>query len=54
MAPKKRSTATMRDIAEAAEVSQSTVSRVLSGVATAVPIAAETRERVMRTAHQLG
>ena len=38
---------TMRDIAAAADVSQSTVSRVLSGVATRVPIAAETRERVI-------
>ncbi|HZM77458.1 MAG TPA: LacI family DNA-binding transcriptional regulator [Candidatus Limnocylindrales bacterium] len=54
MASKKRGTATMRDIAEAAEVSQSTVSRVLSGVATAVPIAPETRERVMEAARSLG
>jgi DNA-binding LacI/PurR family transcriptional regulator len=54
MASKKRATAPMRDIAEAAEVSQSTVSRVLSGVATAVPIAPETRERVMQAAHKLG
>ena len=37
----------MRDIAAAAEVSQSTVSRVLSGAPTRVPIAAETRERVI-------
>lgn len=54
MASKKRGTATMRDIAEAAEVSQSTVSRVLSGVPTAVPIAPETRERVMEAARRLG
>src|SRR5687767_14216116 len=54
MASKKRVTATMRDIAQAAEVSQSTVARVLSGVATAVPIAPETRERVMQAADRLG
>ena len=44
----------MRDIAEAAEVSQSTVSRVLSGVTTTVPIAQDTRERVMDAAQRLG
>jgi DNA-binding LacI/PurR family transcriptional regulator len=44
----------MRDIAEATGVSQSTVSRVLSGTATAVPIAEATRERVMETARELG
>jgi DNA-binding LacI/PurR family transcriptional regulator len=54
MASKKRGTATMRDIAQAAEVSQSTVSRVLSGVTTTVPIAQETRQRVMTAAQQLG
>jgi DNA-binding LacI/PurR family transcriptional regulator len=45
---------TMRDIADAAAVSQSTVSRVLSGVTTAVPIAPETRQRVLDTARELG
>jgi DNA-binding LacI/PurR family transcriptional regulator len=45
---------TMRDIAEATGVSQSTVSRVLSGTPTAVPIAESTRKRVMETARQLG
>lgn len=45
---------TMRDIASAAAVSQSTVSRVLSGVPTAVPIAAQTRERVLEAARELG
>ena len=50
----KRTVPTMRDIAAAAAVSQSTVSRVLSGVATAVPIAPETRERVLQTARDLG
>ncbi|MDG4824659.1 LacI family DNA-binding transcriptional regulator [Asanoa sp. WMMD1127] len=45
---------TMQDIADAAAVSQSTVSRVLSGVETRVPIAAATRERVLATARRLG
>ena len=44
----------MRDIATAAAVSQSTVSRVLSGVETRVPIAPETRERVIQASRQLG
>jgi DNA-binding LacI/PurR family transcriptional regulator len=45
---------TMRDIASAAGVSQSTVSRVLNDAPTRVPIAAETRERVIRAARTLG
>ena len=44
----------MRDIAEATGVSQSTVSRVLSGTPTAVPIAEATRRRVTETADRLG
>ncbi len=44
----------MDDIARASGVSQSTVSRVLSDVATAVPIAADTRERVLEAAERLG
>jgi DNA-binding LacI/PurR family transcriptional regulator len=44
----------MRDIAKAAAVSQSTVSRVLNGVSTAVPIAPETRERVIQASRRLG
>jgi DNA-binding LacI/PurR family transcriptional regulator len=44
----------MRDIADATGVSQSTVSRVLSGTPTAVPIAEGTRQRVMETADELG
>src|SRR5262245_66606368 len=44
----------MRDIADAAGVSQSTVSRVLNDVPTRVPIAAETRERVTLAARKLG
>ncbi len=45
---------TMRDVAEATSVSQSTVSRILSGAPTAIPIAAATRERVLETAKRLG
>src|SRR5687767_8965095 len=52
--PPSRSVPTMRDIAAAAAVSQSTVSRVLSGVPTAVPIAPETRQRVLQTAREMG
>jgi DNA-binding LacI/PurR family transcriptional regulator len=44
----------MRDIAAAADVSQSTVSRVLSDAPTAVPIAPETRERVIAASRRLG
>ena len=45
---------TMRDVARATGVSQSTVSRVLSGAPTAVPIADQTRERVLVAARELG
>jgi DNA-binding LacI/PurR family transcriptional regulator len=45
---------TMQNIATAAGVSRSTVSRVLNDAPSRVPIAAETRERVMATATQLG
>ncbi len=45
---------TMQDIAKAAGVSQSTVSRVLNDAPTSVPIAAETRERVQEVAKRLG
>jgi DNA-binding LacI/PurR family transcriptional regulator len=44
----------MRDIAKAAGVSQSTVSRVLSGSSSAVSIGADTRERILRVAETLG
>ena len=44
----------MRDIAAAADVSQSTVSRVLSDAPTTVPIAPETRERVIAASRRLG
>lgn len=49
-----RRVTTMRDIARAAGVSQSTVSRVLNDAPTSVPIAADTRERVNRAARELG
>jgi DNA-binding LacI/PurR family transcriptional regulator len=45
---------TMRDIAAAAGVSQSTVSRVLNDAPTRVPIAPDTRERVIEAARKLG
>ena len=45
---------TMRDVAKATGVSQSTVSRVLSGAPTVVPIAPDTRERVVAAARRLG
>jgi DNA-binding LacI/PurR family transcriptional regulator len=44
----------MRDIARATNLSQSTVSRVLNRTPTLVPIADETRERVLSTALALG
>ena len=44
----------MQDIAKAAGVSQSTVSRVLNDTPTSVPIAVETRERVQEVAKRLG
>src|SRR5216683_4728471 len=43
----------MKDVSRLAGVSQSTVSRVLSGAFTAVPITPETRERVLRAAEAL-
>jgi len=45
---------TMRDIARVAGVSQSTVSRVLNDAVTSVPIAADTRARVLAAAEDLG
>jgi DNA-binding LacI/PurR family transcriptional regulator len=43
----------MRDIAEATGLSQSTVSRVLSGAPTMVPISEDSRERVLAAARAL-
>jgi DNA-binding LacI/PurR family transcriptional regulator len=51
---KARRSVTMRDIAAEADVSQSTVSRVLNNVPTQIPIAPETRDRVLQAAHRLG
>lgn len=45
---------TMRDIARATDLSQSTVSRILNRTPTLVPIAEGTRERVIATAMALG
>ncbi len=45
---------TMQDIARAAGVSQSTVSRILNDAVTTVPIAAVTRQRVLDVANRLG
>jgi DNA-binding LacI/PurR family transcriptional regulator len=44
---------TMKDVAEAAGVAQSTVSRILNDVAERIPISVETRERVQAIATQL-
>jgi DNA-binding LacI/PurR family transcriptional regulator len=44
----------MRQISEVAGVSQSTVSRILSGADFRVPIAANTRERVLKVVAELG
>jgi DNA-binding LacI/PurR family transcriptional regulator len=51
---RRRAVVTMRDIAAAAAVSQSTVSRVLNNAPTKVPIAPETRERVIQASRRLG
>jgi DNA-binding LacI/PurR family transcriptional regulator len=52
--PERPKPVTMQDIASAAGVSQSTVSRVLNDAPTSVPIAAETRDRVREVAERLG
>jgi DNA-binding LacI/PurR family transcriptional regulator len=44
---------TMQDIADAAGVSQSTVSRVLSGAPNAIPINPATRERILEAARKM-
>jgi DNA-binding LacI/PurR family transcriptional regulator len=48
-----RKSATMNDVAKLAHVSQSTVSRVLSGKAEPIPIGEETRQRVLDAVAQL-
>jgi transcriptional regulator with XRE-family HTH domain len=52
--PPARPVSRMRDIAAAAGVAPSTVSRVLNSAPSRVPIAAETRERVLAAAARLG
>lgn len=44
----------MRDVAQAANVSQSTVSRVISATPSKVPISEETRQKVMAVIDELG
>jgi LacI family transcriptional regulator len=45
---------TMRDVAKAAKVSQSTVSRVLNGANGGIPISDDTKQRVLEAVEQLG
>ncbi len=45
---------TMKQIGEIVGVSQSTVSRVLNGTSSAVPVASGTRERILRIVAELG
>jgi DNA-binding LacI/PurR family transcriptional regulator len=47
-------TVTMRDVAKLAGVSQSTVSRVLSGVPTIIPVSEDARQRVQAAVRELG
>ena len=56
MEPTKRSTAptTLRHVADEAGVSITTVSRILNGRETGVPIRPETRERILQAADRLG
>jgi len=49
-----RNTITMRDVAKLANVSQSTVSRVLSGASEPIAIGEETRQRVLEAVERLG
>lgn len=46
-------TVTIKDVASAAGVAESTVSRVLSGAETVIPISDETRRRVLKAAQDL-
>lgn len=51
--PNRPETITMRDVARAANVSQSTVSRILSHTPSKVPISEETRQKVLAVAKEL-
>jgi DNA-binding LacI/PurR family transcriptional regulator len=51
---KRLQTVTMRDVARIANVSQSTVSRILGSTPTKVPISEETRQKVMAVIAELG
>src|SRR5450756_382437 len=51
--PAGRRLPTMQDIADASGVSQSTVSRVLTGAPNAIPINPETRARILEVARQM-
>lgn len=50
----RRNSATMHDVAKLANVSQSTVSRVIRGVSEPIAISEETRQRVLEAVEQLG
>lgn len=53
--PRKRPKAvTMRDVARKAHVCQSTVSRILSGASSNIPISEETRQKVLSTVQEMG
>jgi DNA-binding LacI/PurR family transcriptional regulator len=51
--PQRTTPVTMRDVAKLAKVSQSTVSRVLSGANETIPIGEKTRARVLKAVEQL-
>jgi DNA-binding LacI/PurR family transcriptional regulator len=52
--PQRNGPVTMRDVARLAKVSQSTVSRVLSGANDTIPIGEKTRARVLKAVEELG
>lgn len=52
--PKRPLAVTMRDVARKANVSQSTVSRILSSAESSVPISEETRKKVLDVIEELG
>lgn len=45
---------TLRDVAQKANVSPSTVSRILNNKDSTIPISEETRQRVLKAAHEIG